>query len=304
MTPSSEWCLLSISKSFASPHTHPSLSSQQKRKQMLSLLPVSFRLTSFSLVRSMAGHSKWANIRHRKAAEDAKKNKIYTKFLKEIENAAAAGGADSIRVSSALERARSADVPKALIERAIKRGVGTTLGEGWEYVNYEGFGPAGTALMVQTRTDNRNRTIAEVRTAFRKHGRLGSSGDVAYLFGRKGFLCLVAGDSQDLNEESISELILESGADDFHQHGDIWEVTCAKEDFQQVENRLNAACEAHDLSVVESGLYFCPNVRITDDALSEEDCDSFSTLVSSLYELRDVEFVAQNGPISYSLRED
>ena len=163
----------------------------------------------------MAGHSKWANIRHKKAAQDAKRGKIFTKLAREITVAAREGGGDpdsNPRLRAAIERARKFNMPKENIERAIKRGTGEIAGETFEEVTYEGYGPGGVAIIVKCLTDNRNRTAAEVRHAFSKHGgNLGTSGCVSWMFERKGVI-VVPADSYD--EETVMLTAIDAGADD------------------------------------------------------------------------------------------
>ncbi len=163
----------------------------------------------------MAGHSKWANIRHKKAAQDAKRGKIFTKLAREITVAAREGGGDpekNPRLRAAIERARKFNMPKENIERAIKRGTGEIAGETFEEVTYEGYGPGGVAIIVKCLTDNRNRTAAEVRHAFSKHGgNLGTSGCVSWMFERKGVI-VVPADSYD--EEMVMLTAIDAGADD------------------------------------------------------------------------------------------
>ncbi len=163
----------------------------------------------------MAGHSKWANIRHKKAAQDAKRGKIFTKLAREITVAAREGGGDpesNPRLRAAIERARKFNMPKENIERAIKRGTGEIAGETFEEVTYEGYGPGGVAIIVKCLTDNRNRTAAEVRHAFSKHGgNLGTSGCVSWMFERKGVI-VVPGENYD--EETVMLAAIDAGADD------------------------------------------------------------------------------------------
>ncbi len=163
----------------------------------------------------MAGHSKWANIRHKKAAQDAKRGKIFTKLAREITVAAREGGGDpesNPRLRAAIERARKFNMPKENIERAIKRGTGEIAGETFEEVTYEGYGPGGVAIIVKCLTDNRNRTAAEVRHAFSKHGgNLGTSGCVSWMFERKGVI-VVPADNYD--EETVMLTAIDAGADD------------------------------------------------------------------------------------------
>ena len=162
----------------------------------------------------MAGHSKWANIKHKKAANDKKRGKIWTKLLREVTVAARAGGGDiesNPRLRLAVDKANGANVPKDTIERAVKRGAGGGEGENYDEIRYEGYGPGGVAVMVDCMTDNRNRTASEVRHAFTKHGgNLGTDGSVAYMFSKQGIISYEPG----ADEDAIMEAALEAGADD------------------------------------------------------------------------------------------
>ncbi|MDE0715781.1 MAG: YebC/PmpR family DNA-binding transcriptional regulator, partial [Gammaproteobacteria bacterium] len=162
----------------------------------------------------MAGHSKWANIKFRKAAQDAKRGKIFTKIIKEITVAARIGGSDpdaNPRLRAAIDKALAANMTRDTIERATKRGAGELDGVDYEDIRYEGYGPGGVAVLVETSTDNRNRTVSEVRHAFSKHGgNLGTDGSVAYLFNKVG--SIVFSDSED--GDRIMEIALEAGAED------------------------------------------------------------------------------------------
>ncbi|MEK9648633.1 MAG: YebC/PmpR family DNA-binding transcriptional regulator, partial [Gammaproteobacteria bacterium] len=162
----------------------------------------------------MAGHSKWANIKHRKAGQDARRGKIFTKIIREITVAARQGGgniADNPKLRAVVDKALSANMTKDTIERAIDRGAGTGENENLEELVYEGYGPNGVAVLCETLTDNKNRTVAEVRHCFSKFGgNLGTNGSVAYLFDKTGIISYPAG----VNEETLMEVALEAGADD------------------------------------------------------------------------------------------
>ena len=184
----------------------------------------------------MAGHSKWANIRFRKGAQDAKRGKVFTKLIREITTAARAGGGDPAsnpRLRLAIDKAKGQSMPKDNIDRAVKRGSGDLEGANYEEVRYEGYGPSGIAVMVDCLTDNRNRTVAEVRHAFSKFGgNLGADGSVAYLFEQVGLLTY----SPDSDEERLMEAAIDSGADDVAVNDDgSVEVICAPEDFESVK---------------------------------------------------------------------
>ncbi len=190
----------------------------------------------------MAGHSKWANIQHRKKAQDAKRGKIFTRLIREISVAAREGGGDpeaNPRLRLAIDKANSANVPKDNIDRAIKKATGELEGAAYEELRYEGYAPGGVAVMVDCLTDNRNRTVAEVRHAFTKHGgNLGTDGSVAYMFEKKGVISFAPGSSED----EVMEAALEAGAEDIvsDEDGSI-EVLTAPEDFEAVRNALRDA---------------------------------------------------------------
>src|ERR1700675_597177 len=187
----------------------------------------------------MSGHSKWANIKHRKAAADAKKGKVFTRLIKEITVAARLGGGDpdtNPRLRLAMDKAREANMAKDSVQNAIKRGAGQLDGVSYEEARYEGYGPGGAAVLVDCLTDNRTRTVAEVRHAFTKNGgNLGSDGSVAYLFKHCGQFVFAPGTSED----RVMEAALEAGADDVVANDDgSVEVVCAPGDFVAVRDRL------------------------------------------------------------------
>ena len=187
----------------------------------------------------MAGHSKWANIQHRKKAQDAKRGKLFTRLIKEIVVAAKAGGSDldaNASLRTAVDKAKSQSVPKDAIERAVKRGAGELDGSDYEEIRYEGYGPAGVAVIVDCLSDNRNRTVSDVRHAFSKAGgNLGQSGSVSYLFASVGVLLY----SPEHDEDTIMEAALEAGAEDIivDEDGSI-EVLTAAEDYVAVKQSM------------------------------------------------------------------
>jgi YebC/PmpR family DNA-binding regulatory protein len=190
----------------------------------------------------MAGHSKWANIKHRKAAADAKKGKVFTRLIKEITVAAKLGGADpnaNPRLRLAMDKAREANMAKDSVQNAIKRGAGQLEGVTYEEARYEGYGPGGAAVMVDCLTDNRTRTVAEVRHAFSKNGgNLGSDGSVSYLFKHVGQFVFAPG----TDEDKLMEAALDAGADDVvRNEDDSVEVLCAPGDFPAVKEALEKA---------------------------------------------------------------
>ena len=181
----------------------------------------------------MAGHSKWANIKHRKARQDASRGKVWTKVIREITVAAKDGPDpnDNPRLRLALEKANSANMPKDTIKRAIEKGSGTGETGSLEEIIFEGYGPGGVAILVETMTDNRNRTVSDVRHAFSKFGgNLGTDGSVAYLFKKLGIIHIDKG----FSEEKLMELVIESGAIDFTQEDDFFEVTTEANDFNNI----------------------------------------------------------------------
>ena len=181
----------------------------------------------------MAGHSKWANIKHRKARQDASRGKVWTKVIREITVAAKDGPDpnDNPRLRLALEKANSANMPKDTIKRAIEKGSGTGETGSLEEIIFEGYGPGGVAILVETMTDNRNRTVSDVRHAFSKFGgNLGTDGSVAYLFKKLGIIHIDKG----FSEEKLMELVIESGAIDFTQEDDFFEVTTEVNDFNNI----------------------------------------------------------------------
>ena len=190
----------------------------------------------------MSGHSKWANIKHRKAAADAKKGKVFTRLIKEVTVAAKLGGGDADtnpRLRLAMDKAREANMAKDSVQNAIKRGAGQLDGVSYEEARYEGYGPGGAAVMADCLTDNRTRTVAEVRHAFTKNGgNLGSDGSVVYLFKQCGQFVFAPGTSED----RVMEATLEAGAEDiFKNEDDSVELVCAPADFLRVKQALEKA---------------------------------------------------------------
>jgi YebC/PmpR family DNA-binding regulatory protein len=187
----------------------------------------------------MSGHSKWATIKHKKAATDARRGKVFTKILREITVSARVGGGDptgNARLRSAILEARGSNVPNDNIDRAIKKGTGELAGEAYEECIYEGYGPAGIAVLVEGMTDNKNRTTAEIRHLFTKYGgNLGESGCVAWMFTRRGYFAIEKG---ALDEEKLMALALEIGADDFAIEDEVYEIFTAVEDFTRIQDEL------------------------------------------------------------------
>ena len=240
----------------------------------------------------MAGHSKWANIKHRKDAQDKKRGKIFTKLIREITSAARAGDPDpgmNPRLRLAIDKAKAQSMPKDNIERAVKRGAGELEGADYQEIRYEGYGPGGTAVMVDCLTDNRNRTVAEVRHAFSKHGgNLGADGSVNYLFNHVGLLLYPEGS----DEEAIMEAAIETGAEDVvvDDEGSI-EVLTEPAEFERVRDAMREAGfepESAELTMRAS----------TSSELEVEDAASMVKLLETLEDLDDVQEVYSNADIS------
>ena len=233
----------------------------------------------------MAGHSKWANIQHRKGRQDAKRGKIFTRLIKEITVAARMGGGDpsmNPRLRLAMDKATENNMPKDNIERAVKRGTGGLEGVHYDEIRYEGYGPAGAAVIVDTLTDNRTRTVAEVRHAFTKYGgNLGAAGSVAFLFKHCGQLLFAPGTPED----KLMEAALEGGAEDVITHDDgSLEVVTDPYEFAAVKAALEKAGRMAELAEVTMK----PS---SDTELSDEDAQRMQKLVDALEGLDDVQDV-------------
>ena len=191
----------------------------------------------------MSGHSKWATIKHKKGALDAKRGKIFTRLIKEITIAAKNGGGDpdgNPRLRGAIAAAKAENMPADNIKRAIQKGTGELEGTSYEEITYEGYGPGGVAVIVDVLTDNRNRAVSEIRFAFSKNGgNLGETGSVGYMFSKKGVLVVSKESAPD--EDKLTEIVLDAGAEDLSDEGENWEVITGPADFEAVVNALNAA---------------------------------------------------------------
>jgi YebC/PmpR family DNA-binding regulatory protein len=190
----------------------------------------------------MSGHSKWATIKHKKGATDAKRGRIFTRLIKEITIAAKGGGGDpdgNPRLRTAILAAKAENMPAENIKRAIQRGTGELEGLSYEEIVYEGYGPGGVAIMVQVLTDNKNRAVSEIRHAFSKNnGNLGESGSVGYLFSKKGLIIV---DKSKADEDKLTEIALDAGAEDLSDEGDTWEVITDPKEFDAVVAAIKAA---------------------------------------------------------------
>jgi YebC/PmpR family DNA-binding regulatory protein len=240
----------------------------------------------------MAGHSKWANIQHRKNAQDKKRGAIFTKLVREITVAARIGGGDpdgNPRLRLAIDKALAVSMPKDNIERAVKKGSGELGADQVEEIRYEGYGPGGIAIMVDCMTDNRTRTVADVRHAFSKHGgNLGSDGSVGYLFSRQGILAFSV--ASDADDERILEIALEAGAEDMSS-GEGWvEVITPPDSFAAVKSALESAgfvAENADLTERPATLV----------AVSGEQATAVMKLIERLEDLDDVQNVYSNADL-------
>jgi YebC/PmpR family DNA-binding regulatory protein len=200
----------------------------------------------------MSGHSKWASIKHKKALVDAKRGKVFTKFIREITVAAKTGGGDPAsnpRLRLAVSSAKAANMPSDNIERAIKKGTGELESVSYEEVTYEGYGPQGVAVLVHCLTDNKNRTAAEIRNVFsKKKGNLAGTGSVAWIFEKKGFFVV---DTASIKEDQLMETVVNAGAEDLAKADNKYEVTCAPADFEAVKKALDDAKIKYDSAQIQ-----------------------------------------------------
>jgi len=240
----------------------------------------------------MAGHSKWANIQHRKGAQDKKRGKLFTKLIREITVAARMGGSDidaNPRLRLAIDKAKAQSMPKDNIERAVKRGAGELDGDDYVEIRYEGYGPGGTAVMVDCLTDNRNRTVADVRHAFSKYGgNLGADGSVSYLFNQVGQLLF----DNTVDEEQVMEAAIEAGAEDVivDDEGSI-EVLTEPADFEAVRDQMQSRGLVPESSEV--------TMRASTNAeLGVKEATSMIKMLEVLEDLDDVQNVYSNADIS------
>jgi YebC/PmpR family DNA-binding regulatory protein len=240
----------------------------------------------------MAGHSKWANIQHRKGSQDAKRGKLFTKFIREISVAAKEGGSDPVnnpRLRTAIDKALSGNMTRDVIERATKRGAGELEGVTYEEIRYEGYGPSGIAIMLDCLTDNRNRTVAEVRNVFSKRGgNMGTDGSVAYLFNKKGIISLPAGTDEDV----VMEVALEAGAEDIVTNDDSSvDVFTSPDDFDAVKEALMVA----ELEPVSAEVTMHPELTTS---LEVDDARKAMAMIEAFEDLDDVQNVYSNADFS------
>ncbi len=236
----------------------------------------------------MSGHSKWASIKHKKAATDSKRGKIFTRLLREIAVAARAGGGDpdnNARLRKAVSDARAQNMPADNIKRAILKGTGQLEGAAYEEVTYEGYGPGGIALYLQVVSDNKNRTISEIRHIFAKNnGRIGENGCVAWMFKRMGYIDI---EKDKATEDQLMDLALNAGAEDIKDEGSLWEIVTTPEAFDKVLEAVKGA----GIEITESQVGYIPQNYVK---LTGKDAQQTLKLVDELEEHDDVQNVYSN----------
>ncbi|HEY3151827.1 MAG TPA: YebC/PmpR family DNA-binding transcriptional regulator [Candidatus Binatia bacterium] len=245
----------------------------------------------------MSGHSKWSTIKHKKAAKDAKKGKLFTKFIKEITVAARMGGGDlnsNPRLRTAVTTARAASMPGENIDRAIKKGTGELEGVTYEEIQYEGYGPGGAAIIAQVLTDNKNRTVSEVRRLFAKHGgNLGETGCVSWMFDKKGLITI---EKSQVDEERLMGIVLDAGAEDVREEDELFEVVTPAEDFAAVKDRL----DQEKIVVASAQVTLVPKNTVDVDAKHVE---QILKLTEELEDHDDVQSVSANFNIPNELMD-
>jgi len=236
----------------------------------------------------MSGHNKWASIKHKKAAADSKRGQIFTKIIRELTIAAKSGGGDpemNPRLRSVIQNAKAANMPAENIERAIKKGTGELEGVTYEEVVYEGYGPAGVAILVTCVTDNKNRTASEIRTIFNKmNGSMAGAGSVAWIFEKKGLIVVA---KSSVSEDQLMEIALSAGAEDMATVGDKYEITTSPHDFWPVKEALDKqkiVCESADVTMIPKN----------QSPVSAEDARGVLKFIEALEEYDDVQNVYAN----------
>ena len=246
----------------------------------------------------MSGHSKWHTIKHKKGALDAKRGKIFTKLIKEITVAARTGGSGDVdanaRLRKAVTDAKGLNMPNDTIDRAVKRGTGQLEGVAYDEITYEGYGPSGVAVLVETMTDNRNRTVAEIRHIFSKNGgNMGESGSVAWMFDKKGYIVV---DKAAKSEDELFEIAIEAGADDMQDEGEVFEIFTSPDSFEAVSDAIKAAGiepQAAEVSMIPQNYI----------ALAGNDAKTMMKLYDALDDNDDVQKVYANFDIDESEME-
>jgi len=240
----------------------------------------------------MSGHSKWSSIKHKKAATDAKRGKMFTRFIRELTIAARSGGGDpnsNSRLRHAIDGARAANMPSDNIKKAIQRGTGELEGVHYEEFSYEGYGPGGVAILAEAMTDNKNRTVSEVRHVFSKYnGNLGEQGCVSWMFTRKGVILVP---QSALGEDELMEIVVENGAEDMLKEGSHYEITTATEDF----DRVHEALKAKKIPIESAEIAKVPSTYIK---LEGKQAEQMLRLYDKLEELDDIQNVWANFDIA------
>jgi YebC/PmpR family DNA-binding regulatory protein len=250
----------------------------------------------------VSGHNKWSSIKHRKAAQDAKRGATFNKLIRELVVAAKEGGGDpknNAALQAAIEKAREAAMPKDTMERAVARGAGAGSGENYERLTYEGRGPAGVAMVVHTLTDNKNRTVADLRHIFTKYGgSLGENGSVSWMFERKAQLIVRSASGADLSEDDMLEACAEAGADDFKIEGDAAEVFAAPDALMSVREWFKGSGK---FSVESSDLAMVPKEHV--EIIAQDEAKRILRLQDALDDHDDVQTVFSNWSMSDELVE-
>ena len=246
----------------------------------------------------MSGHSKWSSIKHKKAATDAKRGQAFTKVIKEITVAARGGGGDptsNARLRTAIASAKAVNMPQDNVTRAIKKGTGELPGVSYEEFTYEGYGPGGAAIMIEIMTDNKNRTVADIRHIFSKHnGNLGESGCVAWMFNKKGLIVI---DSDKVDEDKLMEIALNAGAEDMQKNEDVFEITTLPEDLESVR-------EAIEKEGIEISLAEVSRIPQTTVKLEGKHAEQMLKLMEKLEDHDDVQNVFANFDIPDEVMEN
>ena len=240
----------------------------------------------------MSGHSKWASIKHKKAAVDAKRGKVFSKLAKEIIAAAREGGSNpdmNPRLRTAIDSAKAVNMPAANIEKAVKRGSGELEGMSYEEITYEAYGPGGAAILIQILTDNKNRTASEMRSLLsKKGGSIAGSGAVAWIFSKKG---LISVDREKADEEELFMLATEGGAEDFRSEGDVFEIVCSPEDLQNVKGQL----QKNEIGWEFASITFVPKNTVK---VEGKEAHQLLALIEELEDHDDVQSVYSNFDIA------
>ncbi len=243
----------------------------------------------------MSGHSKWSTIKRKKGAADAKRGKIFTKLIKEITISAREGGGDpgaNPRLRLAIDNAKAANMPADNIERAIKKATGELEGVTYHELMYEGYGPGGVAMLIEVATDNKNRSVAEVRHLLSKYnGSMGENGSVAWMFNRKGIITLPV---QNKSEDEIMDIVLEAGAEDLHSEEDFFEIQTDLESFEPVRKALVAA----DLQIENASLQWIAKNTVN---ISGEDAEKVMKIIEAMEDSEDVQNVYSNADFDEDL---